>query len=103
MGESGIISHDNYMKWNVSGANAMLMLTGEYEHTLDGKGRLFVSNKLRGQIDSEEYGSSFYLVLGANGILCLYPEKYFQQIALVGAPGMGAPDESVAFERLSFA
>ncbi len=81
----------------------MLMLTGEYEHTLDEKSRLFISNKLRGQIDVSEHGSSFYLVMGANGILCLYPEKYFQQIALAGAPGMAAPDESVAFERLSFA
>jgi len=81
----------------------MLMLTGEYEHTLDNKGRLFVSNKLRSQIDADEYGSSFYLVLGANGILCLYPEIYFQQIALAGAPGMAAPDEAVTFERLSFA
>ena len=81
----------------------MLMLTGEYDHTLDSKGRLFVSNKLRSQIDVEEYGSSFYLVLGANGILCLYPEKCFQQIALAGAPGTAAPDEAVDFERLSFA
>jgi MraZ protein len=79
------------------------MLTGEYEHTLDNKGRLFVSNKLRSQIDAEEHGSSFYLVLGANGILCLYPEMYFQQIALAGAPRMAAPDEAVTFERLSFA
>jgi len=81
----------------------MLMLTGEYEHTLDDKGRLFVTNRLRGQIDAAEHGNSFYLVLGTNGILCLYPEKYFQQIALAGAPGTAAPDEAVAFERLSFA
>ena len=81
----------------------MLMLTGEYEHTLDEKSRLFVSSKLRSQIDVEEHGSNFYLVLGANGILCLYPEKYFQQIVLAGAPGMAAPDEAVVFERLSFA
>ncbi len=81
----------------------MLMLTGEYEHTIDGKSRLFISNKLRSQIDSEQYGCHFYLAMGSNGIYCLYPEKYFQQIALVGAPGMGAPDESVSFERMSFA
>ena len=81
----------------------MLMITGEYEHSVDEKNRLFVSNKLRSQIDVEHYGSNFYMAMGPNGILCLYPEKYFQQIALVGAPGMGAPDESVAFERLSFA
>ena len=81
----------------------MLMLTGEYEHTIDEKNRLFISNKLRSQIDSEQYGSSFYLAMGSNGIYGLYPEKYFQQIALAGAPGMGAPDESVSFERMSFA
>ena len=81
----------------------MLMLTGEYEHTIDEKNRLFISNKLRSQIDVEQYGSNFFLSMGPNGILCMYPEKYFQQIALAGAPGMGAPDESVAFERLSFA
>ncbi len=52
----------------------MLILTGEYEHTLDEKGRLFVSNRLRSQIDVAEHGSSFYLMLGTNGILCLYPE-----------------------------
>lgn len=80
-----------------------LLITGEYEHSIDEKNRLFISSKLRSQIDVEAYGSNFYLTMGPNGILCLYPEKYFQQIALVGAPGMGAPDESVAFERLSFA
>ena len=53
----------------------MLMLTGEYEHTIDGKSRLFVSNKLRSQIDSDTYGSNFYLAMGSNGIYCLYPEK----------------------------
>ncbi len=86
-----------------NGAYIMLLLTGEYEHTLDEKGRLFISNKLRSQIDSERHGSNFYLVLGANGILCLYPEKYFQQIALAGAPRTAAPDEAVVFERMSFA
>lgn len=81
----------------------MLTIAGEFEHTMDEKNRLFISNKLRSQIDAEQYGSDFYLAMGPNGILCLYPEKCFQQIALAGAPGMGAPDESVAFERLSFA
>ena len=86
-----------------SGTNAMLLLTGEYQHVIDGKSRVLISNKLRSQIDSDEHGSNFYLVLGANGILCLYPEKYFERIALAVAPGTTAPDEAVAFERISFA
>jgi MraZ protein len=81
----------------------MLLLTGEYQHVVDGKGRVLVSNKLRNQIDADEHGSHFYLVLGANGVLCLYPERYFEQIVLSVAPGSTAPDEAVAFERISFA
>ena len=81
----------------------MLLLTGEYQHVVDGKGRVLVSNKLRSQIDVDVHGSNFYLVLGANGVLCLYPEKYFEQIVLAVAPGTTAPDEAVAFERISFA
>ncbi len=87
----------------MSGNDAMLLLTGEYTHVVDSKSRILISNKLRNQIDSEEHGSNFYLVLGANGILCLYPEKYYEQIVLSVAPGSTAPDEAVAFERISFA
>ena len=81
----------------------MLLLTGEYQHVVDNKSRVLISNKLRNQIDVDEHGSNFYLVLGANGILCLYPEKYFEQIALAVTPGNTAPDEAVVFERISFA
>ncbi len=87
----------------VNGTKAMLKLTGEYQHVIDGKGRVLVSNKLRHQIDVDEHGSNFYLVFGVNGILCLYPEKYFEQIVLAVAPDATAPDEAVAFERISFA
>ncbi len=86
-----------------SGLKAMLLLTGEYQHVIDSKSRVLISNKLRSQIDVDEHGSNFYLVLGSNGILCLYPEKYFEQIALAIAPTTVAADEAVAFERISFA
>ena len=81
----------------------MLLLTGEYRHVVDGKGRVLIPNKLRSQIDADEDGSNFYLVFGTNGILCLYPERYFEQISLAVAPDAAAPDEAVAFERISFA
>jgi MraZ protein len=81
----------------------MLLLTGEYEHVIDGKGRVLVSNKLRNQIDAEEHGSNFYLVVGANGILSLYPEKCFERVAAAMVQKNGAPDETVAFERMNFA
>ena len=81
----------------------MLLLTGEYEHTIDEKGRVLVSNKLRNQIDTKEHGSDFYLVVGANGILSLYPERCFERMTLAMAQKHTAPDEIVAFERMNFA
>ena len=73
----------------------MLLLTGEYEHVIDSKSRVLISNKLRSQIDVDEHGSNFYIVLGANGILCLYPEKYFEQVVLAVAVGNVPADEAV--------
>jgi MraZ protein len=87
----------------VSGLDAMLLLTGEYQHVVDNKSRILITNKLRNQIDVDKYGGSFYLVLSSNGILCLYPEKYFEQISTSFAPKTTAPDEAVAFERMNFA
>jgi MraZ protein len=81
----------------------MLLLTGEYQHLVDDKSRVLISNKLRSQIDCDEHGSNFYLVLGSNSILCLYPEKYFEQIVLAVTASTVAPDEAVAFERMTFA
>ena len=87
----------------MSGNKTMLLLTGEYEHVIDHKGRVLVSNKLRNQIDVDKHGGSFYLVVGANGILCLYPEKCYELMVIAMAQKNGAPDEIVAFERMNFA
>jgi MraZ protein len=81
----------------------MLLLTGEYQHAIDEKSRVLISNKLRSQIDVDEHGSSFYLLLGVNGVLCLYPEKYFERIVLAAAADTDAADEAVSFERMSSA
>ena len=80
----------------------MLLLTGEFDLTLDDKNRLGIPAKVREQYSSEEFGSGFYQVLGAERILSLYPEKYYQRIVLVVAPRMVAPDESLAMDRVNY-
>jgi len=81
----------------------MLLLTGEFELTLDEKNRLSIPAKVREQIPAEEFDGGLYLVLGVNRILSLYPDKYYEHIALAVVPGKAAPDELLAYERINFA
>ena len=43
-------------------------MTGTYEHSIDAKGRLFIPAKLR-----EELGAAFYLAMGIDACLAIYP------------------------------
>ncbi len=51
------------------------MLMGEYNHTLDAKGRLTIPAKFR-----EELGPSFVITRGFDGCLTAYPPKRWQKI-----------------------
>ncbi len=81
----------------------MFLLTGEYELRLDEKNRLSIPARVRDQVDPEEHGQGFYQILGANRVISLYPDKYYQRLALAVAPRKVAPDESLAFDRVNFA
>ena len=45
-------------------------MTGTYEHSIDAKGRLFIPAKLR-----EELGAVFYLAMGVDACLAIYPQE----------------------------
>lgn len=50
-------------------------MKGEYQHTLDAKGRLFIPAKLR-----EELGDSFVVTKGLDECLFLYPLEAWKQL-----------------------
>ena len=62
-------------KWNKVERKAVsFMFMGEYDHTLDPKGRMIVPAKFR-----EELGERFILTLGLDGCLFAYPMGEWEQ------------------------
>ena len=51
-------------------------MTGEYQHSLDSKGRLFIPAKLR-----DELGEVFYITLSMDKCLCAYSGENWQQFS----------------------
>ena len=50
-------------------------MTGTYEHTIDGKGRLFIPSRLK-----EEMGDSFHLSMGSDQCLTIYPQTAWEAL-----------------------
>ena len=84
-------------------APSILLLTGEYEHRLDAKHRLFIPSRLRESVDAQRDGLGFFLVFGPNRILCLYPDEYYRRLAAADGPRLVPPAKLVDFERIKFA
>ncbi len=51
-------------------------MTGEYKHSLDNKGRLFIPAKLR-----DELGDIFYVTLSMDKCLCVYSAQTWQKLS----------------------
>ncbi len=51
-------------------------MTGEYQHSLDAKGRLFIPARLR-----EELGTEFYVTISADTCLCAYSAENWQKFS----------------------
>ena len=50
-------------------------MTGTFEHTIDGKSRLFIPSRLK-----EELGDSFYLAMGTDQCLTIYPQAAWEAL-----------------------
>ena len=57
-------------KWQTTLKEGDPMLTGEFNHSIDSKGRLIIPSKLR-----ESLGEHFVITKGMDGCLFLYPDN----------------------------
>ncbi|MDD2485609.1 MAG: division/cell wall cluster transcriptional repressor MraZ [bacterium] len=73
------------------------MLKGEYHHSLDDKGRVFIPSKLRSFL-----GETFVLTRGLDGCLSIYPQDEWQ-IIVEKARGLKLTDPKARlFKRVIF-
>ena len=58
----------------------MALFVGEFDVVIDAKHRLAIPAPLRDQMVPAEDGKNFYLVLGPDRHLCLYPDAYYRRM-----------------------
>ena len=58
----------------------MPYFVGEFEQKVDDKNRLSICSALRDLMNAETDGTNFFLVLGKDGHLWLYPDRYFMKL-----------------------
>lgn len=58
-----------------------MLFTGQYEHSIDAKGRLAIPAEVRAQWDPRVDGASWYAVPWVGGIVRLYTEAEFKELA----------------------
>jgi MraZ protein len=78
------------------------LIYGNYELTLDEKNRLLIPSEIRKAIDPATDGEAFFLVTGINGKPWLYPEKYYESMALKRQSEMAPEEDFLAFDHMNF-
>lgn len=58
-----------------------MLFTGHSEHTIDAKQRLAIPAKYRNQLKPERDGAAWYCVPWPGGVLRLYTERKFEELA----------------------
>jgi MraZ protein len=79
-----------------------MQLRGEYEHTLDEKGRLFLASRLRNNLSEEIEKSGLILSMGPDGVLFMCPGSMFERVVLKAAETVD-PGKASAYIRFIYA
>ena len=78
------------------------ILYGEHELTIDEKNRLLVPAEIRKAIDASRDGKAFFLVVGLNRKIWLYPEKYYQGLVSQRQQDLTPDEDLLLFDQMNF-
>ncbi len=79
-----------------------MLFTGEFEFAIDPKQRLAIPAEIRSGLDPAVDGEGFYLTVGPNGALWLWPERTFELMAGALEKSLLPGEEMMDFEELLF-
>jgi MraZ protein len=77
-----------------------LVLSGNFDLTVDDKNRILVPSEVRKKLDPERDGEAFFLVTGRDGRLWLYPERYYEQLISREPTELTPSEDTMAFDRM---
>ena len=88
-----------------SGARSLrrLLLIGEYDLTIDEKGRCQIPSDIRKAIVPDRDGEALYLVLGLNRRPWLYPENVYEDMVFKQGDDIAPGREQLDFAHANFA
>ena len=78
------------------------LLYGEFELAIDDKNRLLIPAEVRRRIDPDRDGIAFFMKVGTNGVPWMYPERYYEELAMRDVPELVAEEDVWAMDRLNF-
>lgn len=72
-----------------------MLFYGEYEHTIDAKGRLAIPARIRKRWNPDADGDAWFAVPWRTGLIRLYTDRMFHELAVSKEPTL-TPDEDEA-------
>jgi MraZ protein len=78
------------------------VLYGRYDLTVDKKNRLVVPAAVRRALDVERDGEAFFIVIGVNHKIWLYPEHGYEAMVSKLASQMSPDEDKLAFNQMYF-
>jgi MraZ protein len=79
------------------------VLHGEFDLTIDIKHRLSIPSEVRRALDVERDGEAFFVVVGPNRRVWLYPERTYENMVSQSTSELAPNEYLLLFDQLNFA